>query len=57
MDLEALDYMYAAELYEDIWEDLPGETPEETPGETPPDSPNVPNYFGFMDYGGRNWQG
>ena len=28
MDMEALDYMYAAELYEDIWEDVPGDSPE-----------------------------
>ena len=25
LDFEALDYMYAAELYETIWEDIPGE--------------------------------
>ena len=33
MDLEALDYMCAAELYEDIWEDVPGEgdSPESPP--------------------------
>ena len=28
MDLEALAYMYAAELYEDIWEDVPGDSTE-----------------------------
>ena len=27
LDFEALDYMYAAELYETIWEDIPGESP------------------------------
>jgi hypothetical protein len=31
MDLEALDYMYAAELSETIWEDIPGESPSESP--------------------------
>jgi hypothetical protein len=52
MDLEALDYMYATEFCEDIWEDLPGESPE-NPSSA---SPNVPNDFGFMRFGGRNWQ-
>jgi len=39
MDLEALDYMYAADLYEEIWEDVPGEPPS--------DSPNAPSDVGI----------
>ena len=31
LDFEALDYMYAAELYETIWEDIPGESPSDSP--------------------------
>ena len=52
LDLEALDYMYAAVFYEDIWEDVP----LESPAETPPDSPNAPNDIGIESYDGPNWQ-
>ena len=47
-DLEALEYMYAAEFYATIWEDVPGESPS--------DSPNAPSDVGIEFHTGRNWQ-
>jgi len=56
LDLEALDYMHAAEFFENIWEDAPEESPEESPESPSSPSPNVPNTFGLMEYNGQNWQ-
>ncbi|MFM7984673.1 MAG: hypothetical protein ACKPKO_35650, partial [Candidatus Fonsibacter sp.] len=51
MDLHVLDFMYAAELHEDIWEDVPGDSPSD-----PRAVPNAPNDIGIMPYDGPNWK-
>ncbi|MFM7989555.1 MAG: hypothetical protein ACKPKO_60595, partial [Candidatus Fonsibacter sp.] len=55
MDMEALDYMYAAVLYEDIWEDVAGYSPEPTEHEPTEQVPPADDIH-LMPYFGRNWQ-